>query len=120
MEKCKKNNVTTALNAKKEKIHPASVSKDNSNREKQVILLMIPNGEKWQYLAVKKLSILLRGITKYHGDFYCMNCFQFFATANKLQSHKRVCEKKVFCKIIMPSEGTKILELSTIYYLCRY
>ena len=30
---------------KKEKIYPAYVSKHNSNREKQVILLMIPNGE---------------------------------------------------------------------------
>ena len=34
----------------------------NSNREKQVIFLMIPNGEGWHYLAVKKLSALLRGI----------------------------------------------------------
>ena len=58
--------------AKKEKIYPAYVSKHNSNREKQVILLMISNGEKtetkskgqlWHYLAVKKLSALLREIT---------------------------------------------------------
>ena len=27
------------------KIHPAYVSKHNSNREKQIILLMIPNGK---------------------------------------------------------------------------
>ena len=67
--------------AKKEKIYPAYVSKHNSNREKQVILLMISNGEKWHYLAVKKLSALLRGITsQHHGDFYCLNCFHSFAT----------------------------------------
>ena len=34
------------------------VSKINSNCKKQVILLMIPTGEKWYYLAVKKLSAL--------------------------------------------------------------
>ena len=47
------------------------VSKHNSIREKQGILLMIPNGDKqWHYLAVKKLSALLRGITsKHHVDF---------------------------------------------------
>ena len=47
MEKFEKNNVTIAkiLYAKTEKIYPAYVSKHNSNREKQVILLMIPNGE---------------------------------------------------------------------------
>ena len=47
---------------KKKKVCPAYVSKHNSNCEEQVILLMIPNGEKgetksegqrWHYLAVK-------------------------------------------------------------------
>ena len=63
-KKIEKNNVIIALNvlyAKKEK-NPAYVSKHNSNREKQIILLMIQNGEGWHYIAVKKLSTLLRGI----------------------------------------------------------
>ena len=117
--------------AKKEKIYPAYLSKRNSNREKQVILLMISNGEKgcvwsealatrarsegrrWHYLKVNKISTLLKGITsKHHGDFYCLNCFHSFATENKLQSHKRVCGNKDFCNIIMPSEDTKILKCS--------
>ena len=57
-KKLEKNNLTISLNvlyAKKEKIYPAYVLKHNSNREKQVIFLMIPNGEGWYYLAVKKL-----------------------------------------------------------------
>ena len=38
-------------------------------------------GRWWHYLAVKKLSALLRGITsKHHGDFYCLNCLHSFAT----------------------------------------
>ena len=48
LEKICNNNVTIALKdlyTKKEKIYPAYVSKHNSNREKQVIHLMIPNGE---------------------------------------------------------------------------
>ena len=53
------------LYAKKE-IYPASVSKHNSNCKKQVIFLIIPNGEGWHYLAVKKLSVLLRGVTSKH------------------------------------------------------
>ena len=41
---------------------------------------MIPNGEKRHYVAVKKLSALLRGITsKHHDDFYCLNCLHSFA-----------------------------------------
>ena len=74
---------------------------------------MISNGEKGHYLAVKKLSALLRGITSnHHCDFYCLNCFHFFATENKLQSRKRACQIKDFCSIIMASEDTKILEFN--------
>ena len=40
-----------------------------SQNEKKVILLMIPNREEWHYIAVKKLSVLLRGRTsKNNGD----------------------------------------------------
>ena len=85
---------------KKENIYPAYVSKHNLNREKQVLLSMISNGEggvanskgqRWHFLAVKKLLALLIGITfKHHSEFYCLNCFHSFATENKFQSHKGV------------------------------
>ena len=39
-----------------EKIRHAYMSKYNLNRENQVILLMIADGEKWHYLPVKSLS----------------------------------------------------------------
>ena len=72
---------------------------------------MIPNEEGWRYLSVKKLSALLRGImSKHHIDFYCFNCLHSFATENKLESHKKVCENKDFCNIAMSSKDTKILK----------
>ena len=40
---------------KKKKIYPAYVSKRNLNREKEVILLIIPNGKGWHYPAIKKI-----------------------------------------------------------------
>ena len=56
---------------------------------------MITSGERWHYLAVKKLSALLIGITSKHkGDFYCLYYFHSFRTKNKLESHKKVCENK--------------------------
>ena len=45
------------------KIQVAYKSKHNFTREKQVILLMIVNGENWHYLVVKNLPGLLKGIT---------------------------------------------------------
>ena len=37
--------------------------------EKQIILYMISNGEGWHYLAVIKLSLLLRGVTSKRDGF---------------------------------------------------
>ena len=53
---------------------------------------MIPHKEGWHYIAVKKLSTLLRGVTsKHNGDYYCLNCLHWFRTKNKLESHIRIC-----------------------------
>ena len=58
------------------KIHIVYKSKHNLTREKQVLSLMISNGENWHYLVVKSLPGLLKGITWSHNeDFYCLNCF---------------------------------------------
>ena len=57
-------------------IRLAYKSKYNFTHKNQVILLMITDDKKWHYLAVKRLSALLRGITSKHdGDFYSLNCF---------------------------------------------
>ena len=69
------------LYAKKEKIYPGYVSKHNSNREKQVILLMISNGKgreaqlegEWHYLSVNKISALLGGITSKNDSIFFWN-----------------------------------------------
>ena len=97
---------------KKEKIRPAS--KRNSSGKKQVIFLMISNGEKqWHFCAVKRLSALLRGITsKKNGNFYRLNFPHSFRTKGKLESHKKALENNNFCNVNMPSDDTEILELN--------
>ena len=51
---------------KTKKINIAYKSKNNLTQERQIILLMIGDGQKWHYLVVKNLSGLLRGITSNH------------------------------------------------------
>ena len=74
-KKFEQNNKRIALNIlfvphNTKKIRLAYKSKHNFKRENQVILLMITDGKKWHYLAVKSLSALFRGITSKHvGDF---------------------------------------------------
>ena len=61
----------------------------------------------------KKLSALLRGITsKHYHDSCCLNCLHSFIAKNKLEPHKKVCENKDFCNVIMSSEDAKILEFN--------
>ena len=93
------------------KINVAYKSKNNLTCDKQVILLMITDGEKWHYLTVKSLSGLLRGITSTHKqDFYCLNCFRSYRTLNKLEVHKKICENHNYCHIEMPNKDNNIIK----------
>ena len=110
------------------KIEIAYKSKHNLTREKQVILLMISNGENWHYLTVKNLSRLLRGITNNHmGDLYYLNCFHWYRTKNKLEAHstQKICENRDYYHVEMPTkdnntikynQGGKSIKLSFVVY----
>ena len=76
-----------------EKIRHAYNSKYNLTRENQVILLMINDGEKWHYLAVKSLSALFGKIT-----------------VNKLKKHKKVRENHDYSYVEMPEEDNEVLK----------
>ena len=93
------------------KINIAYKSKNNLTREKQVILLMISNGQNWHYLVVKNLSGLLRGITSTHKeDFYCLNCFHSYRTENKREAHKKICGNHDHCYVEMPTKNNNIIK----------
>ena len=94
---------------KTRKISLAYKSKHNLNCEKQVILLMITDGEKLHYIAVTTLSELLRGVTgNNNGNFYCLNCFHAYRTKNKLETHKKIYEDRDYCHVEMLNEDNKI------------
>ena len=93
------------------KIQVAYKSKQNLTCNKQVILLMITDGEKWHYLTVKNLPELLRGITSTHKeDFYCLNCFHPHRARNKLKVHKKICENHDYCNVEMPTKDNNIIK----------
>ena len=93
------------------KINITCKSKNNLTQERQIILLMISDGQKWHYLVVKKLSGLLRGITSNHKeDFYCLNCFHSYSTKNKLKTHKKICENHDHCYVEMPTKNINIIK----------
>ena len=74
-----------------EELRHAYKSKYNKVRKNQVIILIIIDGKNQQYLAMKKLSALLREITSNHEeDFYCLNCFHSYTSKNKPEKHCNV------------------------------
>ena len=105
-KKIEKNNLKIALNvlyAKKEKIYTAYVSNQNSNREKQVILLTIKKQtnkqkkNKWHYLAVKQLSASLKSaLSKHDSDFYCLNRLHSFRKKINLNYIKKYVKIMIF------------------------
>ena len=128
-KKLEQNNKTTALNIlfaphNTKTIRLAYKSKYNCKRENQVVLLMITDGKKWHYLALKSvrttngynrpvisLSRLFRGITlNNNGDFYSLSCLHSFRTDNVLNRHERLCDKHDYCYVKMPTEDNKILK----------
>ena len=95
----------------KKEIRPAYISKYNHKLKKQVILLMITDGDgkRFDYLAPRSLPALLRGIPSSNNrDFYCLNCFHLYHTNNKLKNHKRVCNNHDYCHVDIPKEHEKI------------
>ena len=86
---------------KKWYIYPAYVSKHSSSSEKQVIPLMIPNGEGWHYLAVKNTRALSRGITsKNNGDFIVWIVFISLEQETNLNRKREYVKIKMFVMLL--------------------
>ena len=88
---------------------------------------MITAGKKWHYLAVKKLSVLLRGVTSNHvRDFYYLNCFHSYSTEKNLKKHEKIFNDRDYCYVEMPNEDKQNIKIqlwrkaigSSIYYSC--
>ena len=70
--------------------------------------MVITDGKKWHYLAVKKLSALLKAVTSKHaGGFYCFHCH---TTKNKLKKHYNVCKNCDYFYVEIPNECNEILK----------
>ena len=76
------------------KIYIAYKSKHDLTREKQVVLLMISNGENWLYLVVKSLPELLEGK----------------ASRTKLEEYKKICENNKYSHVEMPNKDNNIIK----------
>ena len=72
---------------------------------------MITENKKWHYLAIKKLSASLRGMTSTNNGDYChLNCLHSFRKKNKPKEHENICQDDDYCCVEMPNENNKVLK----------
>ena len=82
----------------------------NTNREHNVILLLIEGEGANHYCIVKDLSRLLSSqVSKHNGKkYFCMRCLNPFNNLKALDKHEEYCGNHEAVKIIMPEKGTMI------------
>ena len=82
----------------------------NTNREHNVILLLIKEEGVNHYCLVKNLSRLLSSqVSKHDGKkYFCMRCLNPFNNQKALDKHEEYCSNHEAVKIIMPKKGTML------------
>ena len=83
---------------------------ENTNREHNVILLLIKEEGGNHYCLVKNLSRLLSSqVSKHDGKkYFCMRCLNPFNNQKALDKHEEYCSNHEAVKIIMPKKGTML------------
>ena len=83
---------------------------ENTNREHNVILLLIKEEGVNHYCLVKNLSRLLSSqVSKHDGKkYFCMRCLNPFNNQKALDKHEEYCSNHEAVKIIMPKKGTML------------
>ena len=114
IDKFEKNNTGIVVNVlfsnkKSQNIYTARRSGHKVNGKKQVNLLMIVNGEKRYYTAIKNMSRLLSKLNgktnrTYH---YCINWFNDFRTGSARGKHYEYYSSNGHVKVTMPTEKEK-------------
>ncbi|XP_057296306.1 uncharacterized protein LOC130625271 [Hydractinia symbiolongicarpus] len=111
LKKFERQNPNVALNVyfseEDFQVRQAYVSKHKTTRKKVADVLIIQEEGKKHYVAIKRYSALMRGLSSRHrGDHYCRNCMHGFRSQETRDNHMKVCMDHDFCEIVIPKEGT--------------
>ena len=116
-----KNNPDIAVNVlfnnkknEKKNIYTVRRSWRNGKRKKRLNVLMIVDGEKKHYTAIKNISRLLsklNGKTQ-HAYYYWTNCLNGFRTESARDKHYEYCSSNGHVSVNMPNEKEKLLKFA--------
>ena len=99
----------TVLGYEGKSVYPLRDS-DNTDREHNIILMLIEEGGVKHYCLVKSLSRLLSSqISNHDGEHYfCLNRLNAFPSEKSLNKHRKYCDNYEAVKIQMPEKGTML------------
>ena len=99
-------------NKKNQNTYTARRSELKVKCKNQVNLLMIVDGEKRHYTAIKSISRLLKSLIGSQKGAYhfCMNCLNGFRTLPARDKHYDYCSSNGHIKVKVPSEKEKWLK----------
>ena len=100
----KKDISVKVLGAEDQKLYPLRKSKYNG--QKHVDLLLITDGDKWHYTAIKNMSRLYGSSNSKHKgkSHICSNCLQAFHSTESRDKHYEYCKDNEAVQIEMPEE----------------
>ena len=108
--KFEKQNPTISVNVfgYENSVYPLRISEHE--RENQVDLLLISDGDKQHYCLIKNLSRLLSSQVTKHGHVmhFCRRCLNPFNSEDSLNKHKESCSSNEAVRVVMPEEGSTI------------
>ena len=91
-------------------MYPIYVSTENY--EDYMNLLLITDGENWQYVLIKDFYNLMYNQTKHkERNHFCMSCLQCFSSEHVFTNHKEICLQVNGTQAIkMPTKDNNILK----------
>ena len=119
IDRFEKNNPEISVNVlfnnkknQKKNIYTTCRSRRNGKCKKQVNLLMIVDGEKRHYTAIKNITRVLSKLNRKTQDAYhcCVNCLNGFRTESARDKRHEYCSSNSHVKVNMPNEKKKWLK----------
>ena len=72
--------------------------------------MLISEGDRWHYSAIKSLSRLLSSSNSKHKckQYFCNNCLQGFTQESSRDKHQVYCEDNEMVRVEMPNKGSTV------------
>ena len=78
--------------------------------QREINLMLISEGDRWHYTAIKSLSRLLASKNSKHShkQYFCNNCLQGFTQGSSRDEHQVYCIDNKMVRVEMPNKGSTV------------